>query len=163
MIALSPVVIASTVFVLAAILPLMLFVIPIVAVLALRRMLKDGRLMRSLAKKGRLMPLSQLAPRLEAGEGTLLEETGHKGVCRIWWTSDDLASIAPNIEAGERFVQLLEGNDVDGFNQLCLDYLGESQGKAILTSIPPRHARSGKLSRRFPKAKRVTVVRLNEN
>jgi hypothetical protein len=164
MIVLAPVALAGAMFGLIAILLIGLFLTPVMAASAIRQMWKEAQLRRELSKQERLLPLSQLVPRLEAGEGTLLEETGHKGAYRVWWTSDELASIAPNIEAGERFVQLLEGNDVGGFNQLCLEsYLGESQGKAILTSIPPRHARSGKLSRQFPKAKCVMVVRLSDS
>lgn len=142
---------------------ILLFEIGLIPVLAVRRMRKEAQLRRAMSKQGRLLHMSQLAPRLEAGEGTLLEETGHKGAYRIWWTDDDLTDRAPSIDAGERFLQLLEGSDFGGFNQLCLEsYVGQSQGKACLTTIPPRQVNSGNLARRFPKARRVMVVRLED-
>jgi hypothetical protein len=64
----------------------------------------------------------------------------------------------------ERWLTLFEHRDVDSealrtFNALCLsEYIAVERGKAALTTIPPRHARSGKLLRQFPRAKRVIVV-----
>jgi hypothetical protein len=162
MIALSPVVFIAAIFGLGVMLILALFISPVLVVFAVRRMWSDALLRQSLAKQGRLLPLSELAPRLDHGEGTLLEETAPKGAFRIWWTSDELAPLEPNIAVHERFVQLFDGIDEGGFNKLCLEsYIGKARGKASLTTILPHHARTGKLARRFPNAKRVMVVRLD--
>src|SRR5688572_27548887 len=63
---------------------------------------RERKFRRYLREKGRLMDVSEIEPRLQAGEGTLLEEWGPGGPCRIWWTSDELMSEEPPMQLNER-------------------------------------------------------------
>jgi hypothetical protein len=107
--------------------------------------------------KGRYATLNILRPQLNAGRGTLIEETGHKGPHRLWWTEDDLRAPAPT---KAEFMAIVNGEECHPFNSRCLsEYLDEVVGKALLTSIPPRDITSGKLARLFPRAHIAVVVR----
>lgn len=126
---------------------------------------RERKFRRLLRQQGRLIDMEWLRPRLDAGEGTLIEEWSPKGACRIWWTEDDLASQQPLLEKKERVLALYiqEPNSanepVRAFNALCLtDYIARDVGKASLTTIPPRHAQSGRLARDFPRAKSVIAM-----
>ena len=109
--------------------------------------------------RNRFTTLDDLRPRLIAGEGTLIEDTGHKGPYRLWWTEDDLFALGVPASTNEEFFAILTGKE-HPFNSRCLnDYLDKESGKALLTSIPPRYAVSGKLARLFPKVKVAKVIR----
>jgi len=126
---------------------------------------RDWKFRRFLRERGRIVDMEWLRPRLEAGEGTLIEEFGPKGTYLVWWTNDDLASLDPPMEERERIKALFTQDENDAyhqvraFNSLCLtEYIARDAGKANLTTIPPRQVRSGKLARDFPTMKNVMVV-----
>ena len=49
-----------------------------------------------LESRGRYLPWSDLEPRLEAGDGTLIYEIrAIKGLHLIWWTEDDIIALSP--------------------------------------------------------------------
>jgi hypothetical protein len=111
-------------------------------------------------EKGRYATLDELRPRLLAGDGTLIEETAEKGPFRIWWTEDDLLEMGSPVVTPDEFLAVLYEGSEHPFNSKCLhDYLSEDNGKALLTSLPPRYAESGRISRMFPRAKRAMVIR----
>ena len=126
---------------------------------AVRGVLAVRRFRSRMKTKNRFATLEDLRPRLMAGEGTLIEDTGQKGPYRIWWTQGDLFAFGAPASTDEEFISVLTGEE-HPFNSRCLkDYLDEETGKALLTSIPPRYAASGKLSRLFPRMKIAKVIR----
>jgi hypothetical protein len=130
---------------------------PFSAFLAFRR---ASIFRRAMMDKGRYATLAELRPRLLAGDGTLIEETAEKGPFRIWWTEDDLLKLGSPVETPDEFVAVLHEQAKHPFNTKCLqEYLSEVDGKALLTSLPPRYARSGRISKMFPRAKRAVVIR----
>lgn len=131
--------------------------LPFFAVEEIRRVRRFRNEMKS---KGRFVTLTDLRPRLNAGEGTLIEETGHKGPYHIWWTEDDLFSLGKAPSTDEELFAILTRKETHAFNSLCLkEYLDDETGKALLTSIPPRYVASGRLARLFPDVRIAMLVR----
>jgi hypothetical protein len=119
-------------------------------------------LRQELKKQGRFVTLDALRPKLAAGEGTLLEETGPKGPYRIWWTEDELSPRQTDLNDPERPRRLFDG-EPDEFNDRCLqEYLSRQNGRASLTAIPLTLARTGRLGEIFPKTRRVMIVHLSD-
>lgn len=119
----------------------------------------DRRFRDTMKSKGRFARLDELRPRLIAGEGTLIEDTGQKGPLRLWWTQDDLFALGSPVSTDEEFQAVLLGEG-HLFNSRCLnEYLDANNGKALLTSIPVRYATSGKLARLYPSARVAKVFR----
>src|SRR5581483_1146777 len=120
-------------------------------------LVQEQMLRRQMRAQGRLLSMADLRPRLEAGEGTLIEETGHKGPYHIWWTEDDLR---PGLDlAKEEIVAIPLGRE-NTFNSRYLEeYLDPQKGKAYLTAIRPHEARSGTLSTKYPRMPVAKVVR----
>ena len=112
----------------------------------------ERRFRNQLKAKGRFISFESLRPRLEAGEGVLIQELGIKGIYHIWWTQETgLATVIPP-SSEEEFAT---------FNsQMLKEYLDPNAGKAALTSIPPRYANSGKLSQLFPQMPITTLAGL---
>jgi hypothetical protein len=136
----------------------LLFVIswPFLATVALWNEWRFRRRMRS---QGRFATAKRLRPRLQAGEGTLIVETGHKGSYRVWWAADDLLSLGRPVSTKEELTGLISGRLKHEFNERCLkEYLDNEHGKAHLTTIPARHIPSGRLARQFPQSRIVQVV-----
>jgi hypothetical protein len=121
-------------------------VFPLYVVLGLpffyvKSMLDERRLRKQLASKARFITLDALRPRLEAGEGVLIQELGIKGTSHIWWTQEtSLAAVVP--PSSEEDLEMFHA-------QMRKEYLDPHSGRAVLTSIPPRYAR--KLGHKFPK------------
>lgn len=108
--------------------------------------------------QGRFITLDDLRPRLDTGTGTLIMQWGQKGTYRIWWTEDDLFSLGEPVSARDDFIAVFQGQE-HAFNTRCQQqYLDDETGRALLTSIPPRYGRSGKLARMFPRIKVAAVV-----
>jgi hypothetical protein len=130
---------------------------PFFALQGQRRERQFRKLMKS---KGRFIAANDIHPRLAAGIGTLIMESTMKGVYRIWWTEDDLSSLGEPVSIEEEVRAIIQGQE-HHFNSRCRsEYLDDETGRALLTSIPARYARSGKLARMFPAMKVATVVRL---
>jgi hypothetical protein len=128
---------------------------PYAAIQHIRMERKYRTMLRS---KGRFITLDELQPHLGAGTGTLILESVEKGAYRIWWTEDDLHSLGEPVSTKDDFIAVINGQHP--FNTQCQkEYLDEETGKAFLTSIPARHARSGKLSQMFPRMKTAIVYR----
>ena len=139
------------------------FVLPVVGIVwsyaAIKAAVAVRQFRMQMKWKNRFATLEDLRPQLIAGKGTVIEETGPKGPYRLWWTEDDLFALGAHISTDEEFISILTGGE-HPFNSRCLrDYLDKETGKALLTSIPPRHAASGKLVRLFPQVKVASVVR----
>ena len=101
--------------------------------------------------KSRLLNNVYLHPKLEAGEGTLLEEIGVTGPYRIWWTDEKVCGDALSAPTNE------EPFDDPLNSQRLEEYLDAEKGKAFLTSLSPRHARSSKFTRKYPK---IAIMRV---
>lgn len=128
---------------------------PILACYAIRR---ENRYRNGLRSKGRLIMLDELEARLDIGMGTLILEWGEKGAYRVWWTEDDLKSLGRPASTKDDIEAALQGQHP--FNTQCQkEYLDEETGKAFLTSIPARYARSGRLAGMFPRMKTAIVYR----
>ena len=77
----------------------------------------------------------------------------------MWWTQDDLFALGSPVTTNEEFMDVLTGKE-HAFNCQCLqDYLDADTGKALLTSIPARYARTQWLARQYPRAKVAKIVR----
>ena len=112
----------------------------------------------TLKHQGRFITIDVLQSRLNAGEGTLIEDTGQKGPYRIWWTEDDLFGLGNPVSTKDEFLSALGGEHA--FNTQCLnEYLDEKAGRALLTSMPARYAKKGGLAQMFPRMKVVAVIR----
>jgi hypothetical protein len=125
-----------------------------------KHIIRDRRFRNALKFQGRSITLDALRPRLNAGEGTLIEDTGQKGPYRIWWTEDDIFSLGIPVSKKDKdaFVSAFKGKHE--FNARCLkEYLADDTGKALLTTMPARYARTEKLASMFPRMKVATVVR----
>jgi hypothetical protein len=55
----------------------------------------EMRFRRRMKERGRFIEWTDLMPALTAGDGTLIVEQGHKCPVRVWWTPDDVVSLAP--------------------------------------------------------------------
>lgn len=127
---------------------------------AVRQYWHDRNFKRAMMRDGRYISHPQLREHLAKGEGTLLEETGTKGPYRIWWTADDVLAFGSPIDDPEVWLAVLYEGKQHAFNSYCVaNYLDDSKGTALLTSIRPRIVTSGKIGHLFPKAKRATVIR----
>ncbi|HYV37430.1 MAG TPA: hypothetical protein VE988_17120 [Gemmataceae bacterium] len=125
---------------------------------SIKGFLQRRRYRQKLRGAGRLTSVTEIRHRLEVGEGTFIMETGFKGTYQIWWTEDDLLAKGTPVKTNEEIFAVWEGKPHE-FNELLLkDYLDEDSGKAILTDIPPKKARAGRLARAFPRTPSVLAV-----
>jgi hypothetical protein len=126
--------------------------------LRVRHAVRERKYLNALRSQGRFVTADDLRPRLDAGLGTLIVDTGQKGPHRVWWTEDDLLGLGNPVSTKEEFFAALKGEHA--FNARCLtEYLEDKTGKALLTSMRTGDFRGERLGRTFPKAKVVTVVR----
>jgi hypothetical protein len=127
--------------------------------IALRHMQSQRRFRKMMESKGRFVTGNDLRRKLDEGTGTLVVECRTKGPFRIWWTEDNLASLGTPLSTREELKAFYEGQE-HPFNNRCLkEYLDDETGKALLTSLPARHARSEKLVSTFPSIRVVRVFR----
>jgi hypothetical protein len=126
---------------------------------AVRARREEAKFRRAMQQQRRFIARHELSTRLDSGEGTLLEEAGPKGTYRIWWTEDDVGADQRGMSLKEFLERLLrKDSEIDRFNAECIaTYLAEENGKAILTDIPARLARRGKLESVCPRANRVVL------
>jgi len=125
--------------------------------LAVKGFFRQRTFVTQLKSKDRFVTLSHLRPKLEVGEGTLIEEWGVKGPYRIWWTSENVAARGTP-PTDEDFRSIMGGKD-HVFNDQCVkDYLEPDTGRAILTDIKPRVSRNGGLKTLFPGVQVVMLV-----
>lgn len=126
--------------------------------LAVAGFIRERWFRRKLRLTGRFITLRQLRPRLNAGEGTLIEEWGPKGPYHIWWTDENI--MARGTPPTEHECNEMIGGDgkEQTFNTLCVkDYLEPETGRALLTNMWPLFSNGNRLMRRFPG---VPVVKL---
>ena len=123
-------------------------------------LIAERELRESMKSKGRFIDWSELRAKLEAGEGTLLKETGQKGPYRAWWTPDDVLAKGTLPATKEEFIGIISGKQTHLFNTKCFrDYLDPDAGKAMLTTIRPGQMRSGRLVGNYPNAKIAELIR----
>ena len=134
-------------------------IVAVIWPITLVRAIKQERAFRSLMKsKGRILDAVDLRQRLEVGEGSLIEETGHKGSYHVWWTDENVLEKGSPLSTDEDFLDVLQGKD-HPFNSQCLkEYLDPDTGKAFLTSLPPKKVKSSKFIRMYPRMTIVMVV-----
>ena len=155
LIPLSPFVFPAGMIGIGFVLLFMAFILPFAWVGSLVR---EGKLRQQMKAKGRFLPLEELRPKLEAGQGTLIDETGPKGPYHIWWTEDDVRAKGSTASTTQEIIAIIQGKE-HPFNSQCLEeYLDPDSGRAFLTTIRPRYARSERLARMFPRM--PVVVRM---
>ncbi len=143
--------------VLAVVMVLWLLAWPFLAVVFLR---KERHFRRRLQSQARLLTASDLQERLDSGTGTLIEEMGPKGTYRVWWTQDHLEDTPATDDDDQRVLAILRDEHKQAENlRRCQEYLDEHTGRALLAPIPARQARPEELTRRFPAARRVVILR----
>lgn len=148
---------------LATLLGIGVFLIPVAVAwpfLWAKQLIRERKHRNALRSQGRFVTVDAVRPMLNAGEGTLIEDTGQKGPYRIWWTEEDLFDLGQPVSTKDKdaFLAALQGEHT--FNARCLkEYLDDKTGRALLTSIPARYARTGRLAQMFPKMKVAAVVR----
>ena len=90
----------------------------------------------------------------------LSRNTGQNGPYQNWWTADNVFALGSPVARTDKdaFLSALGGKH--DFNAWCLkEYLADDTGKALLTTMPVRFVRTGRLSRMFPRVKVAAVVR----
>jgi hypothetical protein len=152
-----PLVFLTSVLSVGMVILLLVAISPFLALQAQRQERQFRKLMKS---KGRFIAINDLEARLVGGMGTLIVDCRPKGPRRVWWTADDLSSFGEPVSVEEEVRAIIEQKE-HSFNSRCrTEYLDARVGKASLTSIPSRWAKSTKLADMFPKMKIVTVVQL---
>tara|TARA_B110000037_G_scaffold51786_1_gene63537 strand:- start:1912 stop:2502 length:591 start_codon:yes stop_codon:yes gene_type:complete len=70
-------------------------------------------------------------------EGTVIIEQAQKDGCRVWWTSDDVAGLAPHPIPKEEDLDYLRMEEPLPFVRWCSEkYTSASGGRALLTEFP---------------------------
>ena len=125
-----------------------------------KHLIHERRHRNALRSQGRFSTVDALRSKLDAGEGTLIEDTGQKGPYHIWWTEDDLFDLGKPVSTKDKDAFLAALREEHAFNARCLkEYLDDKTGRALLTSIPARYARTGRLAQMLPRMKVAAVVR----
>jgi len=97
---------------------------------------------------------------IEAGEGTLIEESLGTGPIRIWYTQEDVLAQGQPICTDEELLGELSRKLCHVFNARCLRrYLDPDSGVALLTSIRPKQARAGRMPEELSDVQRVRLIR----
>jgi len=121
------------------------------------RVKNDREHQRRLSEQGRFVELADIAPKLDAGEGTLIVEF-RWSASRIWWTPDDLLSLGTP-PTDEEWIAILHGEAFHAYNDQCVQtYLAVDGGTAVRISLPRRLTYSFKLKQRFPRMKAVQLI-----
>lgn len=96
----------------------------------------ERRFIRRMKDRGRFKGWEELRPVLEAGEGTLIIEQGHKLPARVWWTAEDVLLSAPCPPPHEDELQRIffDLRKSHAFVSWCQGrYLDEDDGIGLLT------------------------------
>lgn len=99
------------------------------------------------------------------GEGTLIIEQAQKDGCRVWWTSDDVAGIAPHPIPEEEELDYLRMEEPVPFVRWCSDqYTSANGGRASLTEppfpFPPGFLTIDFLRSKIPTANVIATVKM---
>jgi hypothetical protein len=121
--------------------------------------LHERRLHRQMRSKGRLLTMAELRPKLQAGEGTLIEDIGHKVPYRVWWTADRDQLNGATVLTRQEIISIIQGQDHTENARRLKEYLDPATGKAFLTTIRRRHTRSATLREMFPRMPVAVIVR----
>jgi hypothetical protein len=128
-----------------------------------RRALKkrESELQVRLKGAGRFLEWNELQMRWLSGEGTLIvQDHFPKGPGRIWWTQDDLLTMAPMPVPKEEALESELPEPLKEYALKCsTNYLGLDSGLAKLTELPAELRRDGKLYELAPKGRVVTILK----
>jgi hypothetical protein len=157
-------------FVLPAVLPLFVLLgiitglsIPFSFSVAGLRLIGEKRLRRLMRDRGRFVEWTDLASDLRNGVGTLIIEQGHKRPVRVWWTPDDVISLAPCSPPSEEELDVIGVLEPHEFVAWCCHrYTDENGGSAKLTvaslELPPGLFFAKFFKERFPLISVVDTV-----
>jgi hypothetical protein len=81
--------------VLLLMIPAALLSIPFAYLMAGLQSIDEMRFYRRMRERRRFIEWADLTPALRTGSGTLIIEQGHKRPVRVWWTPDEVLSLAP--------------------------------------------------------------------
>lgn len=123
----------------------------------------EARFARRMKDRGRFKDWEELRPALEAGEGTLIVEQGHKLPVRVWWTADDVLASAPCPPPNDVELQRLLGMmKPDAFVSWCHKrYLDDDNGAGLLTipaGLPDELVFAAGIRERFPGMTTIDTV-----
>jgi hypothetical protein len=97
---------------------------------------RERRLFRRLTSARRTLPWTEVAQHLRAGSGTLIIEQGLKQRSRLWWTPDDISSLAPLQVPEFDEIDFLPSDIPKPFVSWCYErYLSPVTGTAALTRL----------------------------
>jgi hypothetical protein len=137
---------------------LLMFAAVVLPVALVGTVIHNRRFRTLMRSQGRYLDVAELRQKLESGKGTLIEEMGHKGPYRVWWTGDMILDKGTPPSTDEDFFAILTGRD-HPFNTQCLkEYLDPTTGKAFLTGLTPRNMKSNSFKRMYPRMVVVMVV-----
>ena len=147
---------------LGSLLAITVFVVPIAAALwpffRAKQIMRERSRRNALAAQGRFATIDTLRPKLDAGTGSLIVDTGEKEPYRVWWTEDDLFDLGKPVSTKDEFIAAFRGEHA--FNARCLtEYLDDKTGKALLTSMTTRDWHGEQLTRTFPQMRVAAVIR----
>ena len=126
-------------------------------------LLAEWQCRRKMRREGRLLGIDEVKRKIVAEQGTLILEYPSLGWnnSRVWWTSDDVAEIAPMPPRSiEDFEPDSDWEDFDGgpFTEwVVAEYLSEETGKAFLISVWNSKSAAEKLFSEFPSLKKMRV------
>lgn len=97
--------------------------------------------------------------------GTVIIEQAQKDGCRVWWTPDDVAGIAPHPIPDEEDLDYLRMEEPLPFVRWCTErYTAPNSGRALLTEfpfpIPPGFLTADFLRSKAPIANVIATVKL---
>jgi hypothetical protein len=140
--------------------------IPYAVVAGACLLVREQRLFRRLKGRGRTIAWRELAVRLSAGEGTLIIEQAQKECCRLWWTADDVPSLAPFPPPAFDELDFLGLEPPQPFVAWCFHrYLSPTNGSALLCrprglKFPAGFVSPAFFAADFPAARIVATVLL---
>ena len=121
---------------------LMLFIaaglsIPVGLVRPIIERRREAQFAQKMKTAGRMIPWSEVASEMEAGNGTVIcEWLSMKDPVRVWWTRDNIASISPHACSLDKYPDFFDPELVDFFRWCGERYTDPQVGSATLIVIP---------------------------
>jgi hypothetical protein len=126
----------------------------------IQNVLTKRKFQQQMRATGRFITCEELVSSLEAGQGTLIEESLGAGPIRIWYTQEDVLARGQPICTDEELLGVLSHKLCHVFNAWCLRrYLDPESGIALLTDIRPKQARAGRIPKELSDMQRLRLVR----
>jgi hypothetical protein len=125
---------------------------------------RERQFFRHLRSQCRTLPWGEVEQHLRAGEGTLVIEQAQKQSHRLWWTPDDIPSLAPVPIPPFADVDFVFIAPDEPFAAWCFQrYLSSATGSAFLTRsvglvFPPGFIEPDFFTTRFPSARVIATT-----